>query len=243
MLHLSLQSAYNITLASSRRPAILTYRSPLLDRIDTIFRAPLLITGWHRQEEKLSIPLLENIILDEEVRGATLSVGPGIGVYDVSVEFRARFQGIRWLMYNYRITTFFLATVVFWGIEVVFMVVVWWIVYLHFSSSAEGSGLARKRTPEDEDDEDYLRRRRTGYPTPSPTPGLEVEGLVDAGASEEVYADDEDEPSFSSEEEELVGVDVRDSGLGSMSESVGSSSRARAAGEEGQRRRRRGSNS
>lgn len=67
-----------------------------------------------------------------------------------------------------------------------------------------------------------------GYLTPEPTPGLEVGG---AGV-EEVYADDEED-----ENEELVGVEVGDSGLGSMSESA-SSTRAKAVGENGQRRRR-----
>lgn len=230
MLQLTLFSATNTTLASSRRPAIMTYRSPLLERINTLVRAPLLVSGWQRQEEILSVVLLKDVVLASRVRTASVSIdvpsssaATTIDVYDVAVEFRARFTGVRWLMLNYRITTFLVATTIFWGIEVVFMTLVWWGVYSYF---AAGRKLVRL-DDNDEDEGDDERLRRTGYPSPTPTPGLEEEQ-----AAEELYADDE----VSSSEEEIV-VDVGDSGLGSMSESAGSTARARAAGEGLQRRR------
>lgn len=199
----------------------MTYRSPLLERIDTLVRAPLLVSGLQRQEERISVVLLEDAVLAARVRGVSVSVeAPStIGVYDVAVEFRARFTGARWLMYNYRVTTFLVATAMFWGIEVTFMTLVWWAVYSYFASrplraaSAPGS--------ESDEEEDF---ERTGYPSPEPTPGLEGEG-------EEVYADDE-----VSSEEELV-MAVGDSGLGSTSESAGSTARAKASSEGVQRRR------
>lgn len=169
--------------------------------------------------------LFEAVVLQQEARGVTLVLGSKVAVYDVVVEFAARLEGLRWVMYRWRVTSFVLATAVFWGIEVVFMVAVWWGVYSHFE--------ARRRvvpgTPETEEEEEEEEERgeeeyggrRVGYPTPEGTPGVEEGGS-------EVYADDE-------EEGEVV---VGDSGLGSMSESAGSSARARAAGEEGQRRRR-----
>lgn len=230
MLQLKLLSATNTTLASSRRPAIMTYRSPLLERIDTLVRAPLLVSGWQRQEEIISVVLLEDVVLASRVRTASVSIdAPSssttttIDVYDVAVEFRARFTGVRWLMLNYRVTTFLVATALFWGIEVVFMTLVWWGVYSYFAS---GRKLVRL-DDNDEDERGDERLRRTGYPSPSPSLGLEEEQ-----AAEELYADDE----VSSSEEEIV-VDVGDSGLGSTSESAGSTARARVAGEGLQRRR------
>lgn len=230
MVQLTLLSATNTTLASSRRPAIMTYRSPLLERIDTLVRAPLLISGWQRQEEILSVVLLEDVVLASRVRTASVSIdapsSSTIGVYDIAVEFRARFTGVRWLMHNYRITTFLVATALFWSIEVVFMTLVWWGVYSYFAAGGE---LVPRDDGEEDRREDGGRRRRAGYPSSSPTPGLEEE---EERASEELYADDE----VSSSDEEVV-VNVGDSGLGSTSESAGSTARAKATGEGLQRRR------
>lgn len=211
----------------------MTYRSPLLERIDTLLRAPLLVSGWQRQEEFLSVVLLEDVILPSHVRSASVSVdtpstpsaAAAIGVYDVAVEFRARFTGVRWLMHNYRITTFLFGTALFWGIEVVFMTIVWWVVYSQFSAGVVG----KESVEEEESDEEEDDERRTGYPSPSPTPGPEEE---EGRVAEELYADDE----VSSSEEEVV-VDVGDSGLGSTSESAGSTARAKAPGMGVQRRR------
>lgn len=210
----------------------MTYRSPLLERINTLVRAPLLVSGWQRQEEILSVVLLKDVVLASRVRTASVSIdapsssaATTIDVYDVAVEFQARFTGVRWLMLNYRITTFLVATAIFWGIEVVFMALVWWGVYSYF---AAGGRLVRL-DDNDEDEEDDERLRRTGHPSPSPSP---PPGLEEEQVAEELYADDE----VSSSEEEMV-VDVGDSGLGSTSESAGSTARARAAGEGLQRRR------
>lgn len=209
----------------------MTYRSPLLERIDTLLRAPLLVSGWQRQEELISVVLLEDVILPSRVRSASVSVdtlsapsaAAALGVYDVAVEFRARFMGVRWLMHNYRVTTFLVGTTLFWGIEVVFMTLVWWVVYSSFA--ADG---VRTEPVEGEEESDDENDERTGHPSPSPTPGLE-EGRV----AEELDADDE----VSSSEEESVVVNVGDSGLGSTSESAGSTARAKAFGEGVQRRR------
>lgn len=104
------------------------------------------------------------------------------------------------------------------------MTIVWWVVYSQFAAGVvEKESVEGEESDEEEDDE-----RRTGYPSPSPTPGPEEEGR----AAEELYADDE----VSSSEEEVV-VDVGDSGLGSTSESAGSTARAKAPGMGVQRRR------
>lgn len=105
------------------------------------------------------------------------------------------------------------------------MTLVWWGVYSYFAAGGE---FVRREDGEEDGEEDGGRRRRAGYPSPSPTPGLEEEER----ASEELYADDE----VSSSEEEVV-VNVGDSGLGSTSESAGSTARAKATGEGLQRRR------
>lgn len=102
------------------------------------------------------------------------------------------------------------------------MTIVWWVVYSQFAAGV-GKESVEGEESDEEDDE-----RRTGYPSPSPTPGPEEEGR----AAEELYADDE----VSSSEEEVV-VDVGDSGLGSTSESAGSTARPKAPGMGVQRRR------
>jgi len=54
-----------------------------------------------------------------------LQTGQEVQVYDVRIRFTARFGGLRWMMWNHRIISFFIFVGAFWVTEVVFTGLGW----------------------------------------------------------------------------------------------------------------------
>jgi seipin len=135
-------------LVQERRPAILTYYSTALEHVYNAARLPLLVTGWRKEAEKLDISIMEGV---EFARGwrnvpATarieLQSTSHLQVYDMSISFRTRLRGLRYvncqsvallhiltkhryLMYNYRLTTFVVLTSIFWAVEMTIAGLLW----------------------------------------------------------------------------------------------------------------------
>lgn len=91
----------------SRRPAILTYSSPLVDLARRLLRLPLYVLGVRREAEKLEVSMGERI---EFARGACnlpqalrleIQSDAKLQVYSAQVEFRARFTGLRYVIFIY----------------------------------------------------------------------------------------------------------------------------------------------
>jgi seipin len=88
-------------IAHSRRPAILTYTSPLMDTAHTLARMPLYLIGWQRQAESLDVPMFEDIEFARGWRNVPGSLRLEIQsreqmqVYGVEVNFKAKFSGLR----------------------------------------------------------------------------------------------------------------------------------------------------
>lgn len=129
-------------LFSSRRPAILTYHPRLVNLSKQVAALPWYILGWRRDAEKLEIPMAEGVSFRKGWRNVPTLVylelqgkGQEIQVYDVKLKLRARYEGIRWLMYNHRIFSFVVFTTAFWFAEVIFAVLTW---MLWNSRSASG---------------------------------------------------------------------------------------------------------
>jgi hypothetical protein len=89
-------------ISQSRRPAILTYTSPLVDLARRMVRLPLYVVGWRREAETLEVPMMEKV---EFARGAKnlpqslrleIQSDSKMQIYSARVEFRARFTGLRW---------------------------------------------------------------------------------------------------------------------------------------------------
>lgn len=119
-------------LFSSRRPAILTYHPRLVSLSKQFAALPWYILGWHRDAEKLVIPMVEGVLFRKGWRNVPSLLylelqgnGQKIEVYDVQLKLRARYEGIRWLMYNHRIFSFVVFTTAFWFAEVTFAVLAW----------------------------------------------------------------------------------------------------------------------
>jgi seipin len=129
-------------LYSSRRPAILTYHPRLVSLSKQVAALPWYILGWRRDAEKLEIPMAEGVSFRKGWRNVPALVylelqgkGQDIQVYHVQFKLRARYEGIRWLMYNHRIFSFVVFTTAFWFAEVIFAVLTWMLW-----NSRSGSG-------------------------------------------------------------------------------------------------------
>lgn len=119
-------------LFSSRRPAILTYHPLLVSLSKQVAALPWYILGWRRDAEKLEILMAESVSFRKGWRNVPTLVylelqgkGQDIQVYDVQLKLRARYEGIRWLMYNHRIFSFVVFTTAFWLAEVIFAILTW----------------------------------------------------------------------------------------------------------------------
>jgi hypothetical protein len=184
----------------SRRPGALTWRSPLLSTLETLFQAPLLLTGLSRQEETVRIPLCEAATFSTSPRSAAVEVDPGLTIYQGTLEFSAKLAGLRWVMYHWWLPSFVVGTLGFWAVEMAAMVAVWWWVvgWLRVETEETEEREESQELPEVEQElkfDDVQRTfptQRLGYPTPEPGEGevgddeeSEVEVLRDSGLGTE----------------------------------------------------------
>ncbi|KAI9884439.1 MAG: hypothetical protein M1823_003764 [Watsoniomyces obsoletus] len=88
-------------IARSRRTAVLTYTSPMVDLASTVTSLPLVLLGWKRETEQLRVPMMEIMAFSRGAgkipQGLYLEVQADekLMIYDARVEFAARFTGIR----------------------------------------------------------------------------------------------------------------------------------------------------
>lgn len=88
-------------ISQSRRPAILTYTSPLVDLARRLVRLPLYLVGWRREAETLEVPMMEKVEFARGSRNLPQSLRLEIQsdekmqIYSARVEFRIRFTGMR----------------------------------------------------------------------------------------------------------------------------------------------------
>jgi len=195
------------------------WRSPIARTAHTLLRLPLLLLLPNtKEEEAVRVVLLENVVFDEPARHAVISLESRsrLDVYEARVEFYAKLAGIRWIMWRWRILSFLLGSGLFFAVEVLATGVVWWAVYGWFAGSGAPAGSGEGRYPEDEDEaveeegDGADRADDLGFTTP-----------------ESLEADDEDDED---DDEVLLKSDVGDSGIGSLSESLGTTAREMSTG-------------
>ncbi|EED19538.1 conserved hypothetical protein [Talaromyces stipitatus ATCC 10500] len=142
-------------IAHSRRPAILTYTSPLVDTAHTLSRMPLYVIGWQREAETLDVPMFEDIEFARGWRNVPASLRLEIQsreqmqVYGVEVNFRAKFRGLRWLMYRWRFLSFFAFTSMFWSVSMASSSIAWLLFSQYLSSATPDDQRIKKEEPED----------------------------------------------------------------------------------------------
>lgn len=192
----------------SRRPAILTYTSPLVSIGERLATLPLYILGLYRESETLIVPMAESASFSKGWRNVPayilleLQAGQDLHVYEARILFTARFGGLRWVMYNHRIVSFFIFTTAFWFAEVFFALLGWAVVRMKFGSSPaqlKGDVIKEEDTdastqikvgPEDTDEPDLSDTPRT-FPTYGRQPPLKYEPKIkDEGDSEDYVIDE-----------------------------------------------------
>ncbi|KAL9610437.1 MAG: hypothetical protein Q9167_004862 [Letrouitia subvulpina] len=90
-------------LAKSRRPAILTYASPIIDTASTLTGLPWYVIGWKTESEVLQIPMFEGV---EFAKGAqnipqearvVVEADQKMQFYEVGIRVIAKFGGLRFV--------------------------------------------------------------------------------------------------------------------------------------------------
>ncbi len=130
------------TLVKSKRPALLTYRSPLIELSYRLLRLPMYLIGWHTESERIEVSMLESVVFEQGSRNIPSSVRLEIRsrqpleVYHVKVHISARLEGLRWLMYRYWMTSAVVATTLFWAVEMGVLLFTWAAITLIFGSTS-----------------------------------------------------------------------------------------------------------
>ena len=120
-------------LARSRRPAILTYASPIVDTANTLSGLPLHLLGWKRESEVLEVGMFEGVEFAKGWANVPQSVNVVVEAdrnmqfYEVNVRIIARFGGLRWILYHHRILSFLFFTTTFWSSSILSMLLAWFL--------------------------------------------------------------------------------------------------------------------
>ncbi|EDN02229.1 conserved hypothetical protein [Histoplasma mississippiense (nom. inval.)] len=119
------------SIESSRRPAIMTYTSPMVDTAKRVSKMPLYLLGWQREAEGLKVNMMDRVEFGRK-KGAMpktlrleIESEEKIQVYSAVVKFDAKFNGLRWIMYNWKIFSILTFTLTFWAVSMLFTSLVW----------------------------------------------------------------------------------------------------------------------
>ncbi|KAJ3128571.1 hypothetical protein HK098_003997 [Nowakowskiella sp. JEL0407] len=152
MISMTLCSKDNKTIAQSIRPALLRYKSPLFRLVQTSYKILPLLWGHSLESQRFRVVLFENFMENEllPVHHALITLSDSqIRVYETNFIAEAQFEGLRYFMYHWWLTTggIFIFSTLFW--ESLFAYFAWkWFLAKY------GSPLGIS-DDEEEDDEDY----------------------------------------------------------------------------------------
>lgn len=171
----------------SRRPAILPYSSPIPSISRTILHLP-----WHLLNlrdldcSRLVVPMFEKISFPRGSRHIPTHVklelqsSSILQVYDVRLAFRARFEGLRYLIYNYRIAAFLIFTAAFYLVSVATMALVWAVISALISSGEKLSPAPGTSKQEDQiKSEPEVPKIKSEEDTETSTHGLSLSNVSD----------------------------------------------------------------
>ena len=146
-------SLNSTVLARSRRPAILTYVSPLVDAASILSGIPFYVLGWKSESEVLTIPIFESV---EFPRGwmniprfvrVVVEADEKMQFYEVGVKIVARFGGLRWIIYNHRILSYLFFTSTFWTCSMLSSLLAWFV--LGSLSGGQGGNVKKEEVEDD----------------------------------------------------------------------------------------------
>ncbi|CAI2177012.1 11723_t:CDS:2 [Funneliformis geosporum] len=120
--------AKNETVQFSSRPCILTYQSGMLRVFSTLWRLIPLVLGFTKEDQKLKIVMLENMIESEEkpITEALITISNShLEVYNAQIRLDAHFRGLRYFMYYHPIPTAITFMSMFLSWEILFSIFAW----------------------------------------------------------------------------------------------------------------------
>ncbi|KAF9697023.1 hypothetical protein EKO04_004666 [Ascochyta lentis] len=153
-------------LAHSRRPAILTYRSWPTEHLYRLLRLPLYLSGFGTESETLQVSMLESAYFPTTVPTSLrleLRSRTPLEVYHVYVHISAKLEGLRWIMYTYRLSSFIVFATLFWGTEMGVLLLTWGVATVLFSSSDKEQGSAHARIKQEPRNGDHASDAGTEY--------------------------------------------------------------------------------
>ncbi|KAJ3157584.1 Berardinelli-Seip congenital lipodystrophy 2 (seipin) [Geranomyces michiganensis] len=141
MVYIDLHTKDNKTTASSSRPAILEYRTPLLRIMRTMWNGLPLLLGLTKEAQTVKLLLLEKYeeMQASPIHHALIRLSDSrIQLYETRLHVEANFQGLRYFMYHWQTTTgsVFVAGFLFWGTLVSFA---GWRLLLSLFKSRDGA--------------------------------------------------------------------------------------------------------
>lgn len=225
-------------LGRSRRSAMLTYRAEVTEYVYRFTELHWYLLGWRHEAEALDVKMFESVEFAKGWRNvpATLMVEvqsqQRLQLYGAKAVFRARLKGLRWLMYNYRITSFFVFVGVFWATEMLFAGLAWGVIALVFTTSeqevkAEKVHEVAEHVKEEKEEDDVkaeLSDTERTFPTTSRQQPLRYQSPVikqEHGESE-IFVPDVSTRATEADDEDEEADFVLDSGLGTSMESSAS---------------------
>ncbi|KAF2747979.1 hypothetical protein M011DRAFT_493892 [Sporormia fimetaria CBS 119925] len=165
------------TLVQARRPALLTYRSPVTDLAYRILRLPLYVLGWRRECETMEIRMLEGVQFDKgtsRIAGALkleIRSKEPLDVYTVSVRLDADLHGLRWFMYRHWVVSAVVFVGAFWAVEMTLVIGTWAALSMLFASGEsdvkqeeQDEGYASDDTPKQDSDSPSLSDTSRTFP-------------------------------------------------------------------------------
>lgn len=185
---------------------------------------PLYLTGLLREAETLEVSMMEDIEFARGWRNLPASARLEIQsreplqIYKAVLKFKASLAGLRWFMYNWRLTTFAIFTLMFWSVSMLSASIAWVLL----------SSILRRPT-EDLDSSDV---KEEGEPSESASSGdsnngdrpikqednpIKEEDLEDTGTNTPLPPANEDDGE-DIDPVQVVG-DTGDSGVGTSMES------------------------
>ncbi|RYP15142.1 hypothetical protein DL765_005881 [Monosporascus sp. GIB2] len=133
---------------SSRRPAILPYRDPMVARTSRLLFLPYHIFSPRAETSKLVVPMGELVEFKQALPLSILldvQAGQTLQVYSASITLVARLSGVRWAMYNHRVLSFVVCTTAFWLAEMLSMGTAWLLVAYCVSGRQSGNAVNEQK--------------------------------------------------------------------------------------------------
>jgi len=126
MINLTFKNSLNETVAYSSRPCIVKYKSFIQKNVESIVKSVPNFFEVTQESQTIFLPLIESYMEDEEVSTTkavlTLSTKE-LHLNSAKLNFEARFHGLRYYMYHWKLLTavLLISIFMFWEIVVTFL--------------------------------------------------------------------------------------------------------------------------